>query len=153
MRTIALIILLFIPVFKNTKQKKVEPKKVFIFEPKKVWSKKELECMANYYADSIGVCRKIVKKIIRIESNWQIEEMSNKGAKGLMQLMPCHIDSIGAMNPKKNLITGITFLKYLLDKYSLDTALCCYNMGEKKFFRELPDVKTMEYLLKFKNAK
>jgi soluble lytic murein transglycosylase-like protein len=77
---------------------------------------------------------KLVDSVIRVESNYDPYAMSNKGAQGLMQLMPSTARQLGVtrpFNPSQNIEGGVRYLKYLLDLYGGDQrlALAAYNAG------------------------
>jgi endonuclease YncB( thermonuclease family) len=85
-----------------------------------------------------GVDPVLVRAVVRQESNWDPRATSNKGARGLMQLMPPTAGDYGVTDPdtlydpQTNLQTGIQHLKRLLGKYPGDEqmALAAYNAGE-----------------------
>ena len=79
----------------------------------------------------------IVKAIIMAESNYNPKAVSNKGARGLMQLMPVTAREMGVKNsfdPVQNIDGGVRYFKILLDRYKGDVklALAAYNAGSGK---------------------
>src|SRR5258708_36357220 len=75
-----------------------------------------------------------VNSLIKYESNFQPRALSNKGAQGLMQLMPGTAAQLGVSNafdPKANVEAGTEYLSQLLDLYNNDPvkALAAYNAG------------------------
>jgi hypothetical protein len=76
----------------------------------------------------------IIKAIIRAESSFNHKAVSNKGAMGLMQLMPRTAEELGvkdAFNPEHNINGGVRYYKKLLRRYKGDVklALAAYNAG------------------------
>jgi soluble lytic murein transglycosylase-like protein len=87
-------------------------------------------------AAQYGVDEALVKAVVHAESYFDPNATSNKGASGLMQLMPNTAALYGISdlyNPSKNIEAGVRHLRYLLDKYqySLPFAIAAYNAGEK----------------------
>jgi len=77
----------------------------------------------------------LVHSIIQVESNYDPEAISSKGALGLMQLIPATAKRFGVANvfdPADNVEGGARYLKYLLQLYNGDQALAlaAYNAGE-----------------------
>jgi soluble lytic murein transglycosylase-like protein len=75
--------------------------------------------------------------VIKQESAFRPCAISQKGAQGLMQLMPETVDQLGIKDPfdvKQNIDGGAKFLKELLTRYSgdLSLALGAYNAGAGK---------------------
>jgi hypothetical protein len=69
------------------------------------------------------------------ESSFHIRATSNKGASGLMQLMPATARRFGVTSiydPKQNIDAGIRYMRWLLDTFNGDVvlALAGYNAGE-----------------------
>jgi soluble lytic murein transglycosylase-like protein len=75
----------------------------------------------------------LVHSIIKVESNYNVHAVSNKGAQGLMQLTPSTARMLGVSNtfdPQQNIEAGVKYLKYLKDLYKDDRlALAAYNAG------------------------
>lgn len=75
----------------------------------------------------------LVDSLIRVESNYNPNAVSPKGAEGLMQLMPPTARMLGvddSFDPAQNIEAGVKYLKYLQDLYKDDRlALAAYNAG------------------------
>jgi len=104
-------------------------------------------------AETHGVDPMLVRALIRVESGDQPTARSNKGAMGLMQLMPSTARLYKVRNPydpKANIAAGVQHLKSLLDRYAtVDLALAAYNAGEaavKKFNGIPPYRETRDYV-------
>lgn len=81
-----------------------------------------------------GVDHHLVRALIRVESCFEEEATSAKGAMGLMQLMPGTARQMGINNPfdpKENIEGGVRYLKLLLKQFDddLTLALAAYNAG------------------------
>jgi len=68
------------------------------------------------------------------ESAFKQRALSNKGASGLMQLMPATARRLGVTNiydPKQNIEGGVKYMRILLDMFGdVNLALAGYNAGE-----------------------
>jgi hypothetical protein len=76
----------------------------------------------------------IVRAIILAESRYNIYAISNKGARGLMQLMPVTAKELGvenSFNPVQNINAGVKYFKKLLNRFDGDVklSLAAYNAG------------------------
>jgi Rod binding domain-containing protein len=81
-----------------------------------------------------GVSSDLIKAVIRVESAGDKFAVSNRGAKGLMQLTDTTANHMGVkdvFNPRQNIEGGTKYLSGLLRRYSGDVrlALAAYNAG------------------------
>ncbi len=80
-----------------------------------------------------GLDPRLVNAIIRAESDYQASAVSDKGAVGLMQLMPETAADMGVddpLDPEDNIEGGTRYLAYLLKRYGkMDLAVAAYNAG------------------------
>jgi len=97
----------------------------------------------------------LLYSIMHQESSFKTRAMSNKGARGLMQLMPPTAVRFGVTNiwdPKQNIEGGARYIRFLLDLFGNDVtlALAGYNAGEgavMKYGNSVPPYsETQEYV-------
>lgn len=93
--------------------------------------------LTDYYAAAYRVPPELVHAIIEVESAWQPRAVSNKGAAGLMQLMPATAATFGVTNRfemEQNIRGGVAYLARLLKLFAGDLRLVCaaYVAGENR---------------------
>ena len=96
----------------------------------------ELDQIIQNAAERHDLDPELVKAVISTESGWNTRAISQKGAMGLMQLIPSTAQRFGVGNPfdpEQNVEGGTSYLKTLLDRYNGDLAksLAAYNAGER----------------------
>lgn len=79
----------------------------------------------------------LIRSVIRVESGFNPNAVSRKGAQGLMQLMPNTAARMGvrnSFNPSENVEGGARYLRELLGLFDNDVvkALAAYNAGPQK---------------------
>lgn len=86
-------------------------------------------------AREFGVDRALVRAIIHAESAFRPNAVSNKGAQGLMQLIPATAERFSVsdvFDAAQNIRGGTRYLSWLLRRFNDDTTLAAaaYNAGE-----------------------
>ena len=94
----------------------------------------ELQDVIDTCAEKYNVDSELIRAMIQVESGWNTEAVSNKGAQGLMQLMPRTAAMLGVNDPfdaAQNIEGGVRYISDLTDKYrgDIEKALAAYNAG------------------------
>jgi soluble lytic murein transglycosylase-like protein len=94
----------------------------------------ELTRMIATASQKAGVDPELIKEVARQESAFRPCSVSDKGAEGLMQLMPATQAQFGVqdpMDPDQSLLGGAQLLRQLLLRYggNVALALSAYNAG------------------------
>jgi soluble lytic murein transglycosylase-like protein len=105
-------------------------------------------------SDRYSIDADLIRAVIKNESDFNSAARSNKGAMGLMQLMPdtARLHNVfDAYDPVDNIEGGVRHLKLLLGRFrgDLELSLAAYNAGIKaveKFGGIPPFAETKEYV-------
>ena len=107
----------------------------------KVLYKKEYSEYVTKYAQEYNVDENLIYALIKAESNFEVDAVSNKDAQGLMQLMYSTAEDVAKKNgielteeniiePDINIKIGTKYISILLEKYEcVEVALAAYNAG------------------------
>jgi TPR repeat protein len=98
--------------------------------------KQQIAVVVDKLAPKFAISRRLALAVIAVESNFAWDARSDKGAAGLMQLMPDTADRFnvkGVYDVSDNVSGGLSYLRWLLAYYRGDVRLAAaaYNAGEK----------------------
>ena len=94
------------------------------------------ESCVRHYATHYRVSPDFIAALIDVESGWDPRAVSNKGAMGLMQLMPATARRFGAFNPfdaEQNIAAGTRYVTQLMWEFHGDLRLvsAAYYAGDR----------------------
>jgi soluble lytic murein transglycosylase-like protein len=108
------------------------------------------ESCVRHYADHYRVPPELIAALIDVESGWNPRAVSNKGAMGMMQLMPATSKRFGALLPfdaEQNIAAGTRYVTTLMWEFHGDLRLVAaayyagdHWVGQKQLNYRNPDV-------------
>ncbi|HUP49537.1 MAG TPA: lytic transglycosylase domain-containing protein [Thermoanaerobaculia bacterium] len=98
------------------------------------------DALIEHYARQYRVDPVLIRAVIQVESDFNPQCVSKKGARGLMQLMPGtarRYKVTDVHDPAQNIRGGVHYLRDLLEMFrdDLTRALAAYNAGENAVIR------------------
>jgi soluble lytic murein transglycosylase-like protein len=92
-----------------------------------------LEPMIARHSDNQNLDPRLVRALIQAESGYNVKAISNKGAIGLMQLMPGTASelNVNPYDPDQNIQGGTMYLRRMIDHFAgkVELAIAAYNAG------------------------
>ncbi len=127
--------------------------------PVKMLNKSAYDNLIRFHSQANGLDPHLVKAVMMAESNGNPRAISNKGAQGLMQIMPDTAQLLELRNPfdpEENIQAGARYLKLLYDifKGNLELVLAAYNAGPQRVMQNnmtVPPIsETINYIKRVK---
>lgn len=163
---LALLLVASPPAFGGTTsiQVRADGMKVIVNEPSEARSRRlsdrllavpdpELAEAIDRHAIARDLEPRLVQALVQVESGYNRKARSNKGAIGLMQLMPGTAADLAVADPwdaDQNLQGGTSYLRQMIDRFGgLDLALAAYNAGPEavmKYGGIPPYAETRDYV-------
>lgn len=123
----------------TTKKRTFKPSRggLATIPPEKITVSERMQLYAPYVEDAAQTFQlpeNFIKAVIKIESRFNYQAKSHRGAIGLMQLMPKTASALGVADPydpRQNIMGGAKFLRRLANRYGGDMVqvLSAYNAG------------------------
>lgn len=121
-------------------------------------SRLSIQEIISRYARHFRLEEALVRAVIKVESDFNPNAVSRKGALGLMQLVPKtakFLNVTDPLDPEQCVRGGSHYLRMMLDQFDgdLDLALAAYNAGPtavKRYGGVPPFAETQGYLVKVK---
>jgi soluble lytic murein transglycosylase-like protein len=100
----------------------------------------DLEPLIDHHSANQNLDPKLVRAVVQVESGYNHRARSNKGAIGLMQLIPATARLLAVddpYDPDQNIRGGTTYLRRMIDRFngSIEMALAAYNAGPEAVAR------------------
>jgi soluble lytic murein transglycosylase len=144
--------------FTNTPTSNEHEYKVYIKErisvSKKFYSTNKYDHFITDASEQTGVDSRLLKAMIKAESDFNTRAVSKKGAMGLMQIMPENfkmLDLENPFDPLQNIRAGARYFQQLFKRFNgkLALSLAAYNAGPTavdRYKRIPPYQETEEYV-------